>query len=50
MTPDERMAAFESMDRDFRRSSEMRQYFEGPLALLGHSREEIDWMLPEGNP
>ena len=47
MTADERITAFESIDPDFiRRSNEIRENFEEALTLLGHSREEIDWMVP----
>ncbi len=50
MTADERMTAFESIDPDFIRRENIRENFEGALTLLGHSAEEIDWMLPEGPP
>jgi hypothetical protein len=51
MTADERMTAFESIDPDFiRRSNRIRENFEEVLTLLGHSAEEIDWMLPAPAP
>jgi len=51
MTADERMTAFESIDPDFiRRSNRIRENFEEVLTLLGHSAEEIEWMLPAPAP
>lgn len=49
MTADERITAFGSIDPGFR-SNYMRTHFEEALTLLGHSREEIDWMLPAPAP
>lgn len=50
MTADERMTAFQSIDPDLIRRDNIRQNFEGALTLLGHSAEEIDWMLPAPAP
>ncbi len=46
MTPNERMAAFESFEPHVRRVTDMREYYGEALTLLGHSPEEIDRMVP----
>ena len=50
MTADERLTAFESLGPYLRRDSGIRENFEGALTLLGHSAEEIDWMLSADAP
>jgi hypothetical protein len=52
MTVAERITAFESLPPAFRRieNSGIRQNFESILPRLGHSPEEIEWMLPAAAP